>query len=88
MKKLVLALIPSEYLPQDGISAFYALSPDPELNKAWRGFNNCTTGHLLCPVKYRQMFKENPEEWVTTGHYTHNRLNANAGTQDFAQTSR
>jgi len=62
MKKLVPALIPSEYLPEGGITALYELSPDPEINKAWRGFNNCTTGRLLCPMKYLQRFKEKPEE--------------------------
>jgi hypothetical protein len=62
MKRLVLTLIPSEYLPEGGISVLYALSPDPETNKAWRGFKNCTTGRLLCPVKYLQRFKDNPEE--------------------------
>ena len=62
MKKHILTLIPLEHLPQDGISVFYSLSPDPEVNKAWRGFNNCITGRLLCPVKHLQTFKENPEE--------------------------
>ena len=62
MKKHILTLILSEHLPQDGISVFYSLSPDLEVNKVWRGFNNCITGCLLCLVKYLQMFKENPEE--------------------------
>jgi hypothetical protein len=62
MKKSVLALIPSEYLPAGGISALYELSPDPEMNKAWRGFNNCTTGNLLCPKNYLRRFKEKPDE--------------------------
>jgi hypothetical protein len=62
MKKSVLAFIPSEYLPTGGISALHELLPDPEMNKAWRGFNNCTTGHLLCPKNYLQRFKEKPDE--------------------------
>jgi len=62
MKKLVLTLIPSEYLPEGGISAFYGLSADPEIHKAWRGFNNCTTGHLLCPKNHLKRFEEKPNE--------------------------
>lgn len=61
MKKLISTLIPSEYLPEGGISVLHELSPDPEINKAWRGFNNCTTGRLLCPVKHLQKFKDEPE---------------------------
>lgn len=62
MKKLVLTLIPSEYLPNGGITVLHELSPDPEMNKAWRGYNNSTTAHLLCPAKYRERFNEKPEE--------------------------
>lgn len=62
MKRLVPTLIPSKYLLEGGITTLYDLSTDPEVNKAWRGFNNCTTAHLLCLAKHCERFKEKPEE--------------------------
>ena len=55
-------LITSKYLPEGGITTLYDLSTDAEVNKAWHGFNNCTTACLLCPAKYHERFKEKPEE--------------------------
>ena len=62
MKKSVLTLIPSEYLPGLGISGLDGLPSEPEIYKAWHGFNNCITGRLLCPKNHLQQFKGNPEE--------------------------
>jgi hypothetical protein len=62
MKRLVPTFIPSEYLPAGGITVLYGPTSDPEINKAWRGFNNCATAHLLCPAKYLKRFEEKLEE--------------------------
>jgi len=74
MKTNVLNLIPEKYLPDTGVSgaivrkvaASYIDITKPELSKEWRGFNHGITARLLCPAKYIERFKRDPEGY--TGH--------------------
>jgi hypothetical protein len=68
LKKEVISLIPPEYLPGSGSSGTLQNVPfahiefkDPELHKAWRGFENLITTRLLCPVNHLEKMKEDPE---------------------------
>ena len=77
MKHDILGLIPEEYLPSadaqlEGIrrvATAYIDSPNPEGEKIWRGLNNVVTARLLCPAKYLEEFKRDPEGYVT--HLSH-----------------
>lgn len=71
MKTDILGLIPEKYLPDTSaegivrrVAASYIDSPSPGTSKVWRGFNNTITARLLCPAKYLEQFKGNPEGYV------------------------
>lgn len=71
MKVNILKLIPEKYLPDTGaegvvrkVAASYISIHSPEDKKAWRGFNNVVTSRLLCPAKYIDQFKRDPEVYV------------------------
>ena len=71
MKVDILKLIPENYLPDTGaegvvrkVAASYIDSPTPESSKIWRGFNNGITARLLCPAKYIEQFKRDPDVYA------------------------
>lgn len=72
MKTNILNLIPEKCLPDDGVSggvvrriaASYIDVSSPEMSKVWRGFNHVVTARLLCPAKYIEQFKRDPEGYV------------------------
>ena len=74
MKTNILNLIPEKYLPDTGVggavvqkvAASYINITKPELSKEWRGLNHGITARLLCPAKYIEQFKRDPEGYV--GH--------------------
>ena len=76
MKTNILNLIPKKYLPDTGVSGMvvqkvatlYINIMKPELLKEWRGLNHGITTHLLCPAKYIEQFKRDPEGYM--GHLT------------------
>lgn len=72
MKTNILRLVPEKYLPDAivdntiirKVAASYIDLPTPEASKAWRGFNHTVTARLLCPAKYIEQFKRDPEGYV------------------------
>ena len=72
MKTDILMLIPEKYLPDTGTSdaivrrvatSFIEIA-EPQASKIWRGFNHVVTARLLCPAKYIEQFKRDPEGYV------------------------
>jgi len=91
MKTDILDLIPEKYLPETGgegivrkVAASYIESQSPGTSKVWRGFNNAITARLLCPAKYIEQFKGDPDGYawrlnhcihiLTTEHRTRREL--------------
>jgi len=65
MKRDIINLIPSEYLPGPGCSgSLQGVCRNPDMYKAWRGFDNPTTARLLCPVNHLERMKGDPEGYV------------------------
>jgi len=71
MKRDVIDLIPPEYLPGSGSNGSLQNVPrahtehrNPEMHKAWRGFDSPITARLLCPVNYLEKMKVDPERYV------------------------
>lgn len=72
MKTEILKLIPEMYLPDTGAegiikkvaAAYFRDDPHPETSKIWRGLNNPITTRLLCPAKYIEQLKKDPEGYV------------------------
>jgi hypothetical protein len=71
MKRDVFDLIPPEYLPDSGgggalqnVPRAHTEFKNPEMHKAWRGFENPITSRLLCPANHLQRMKEDPEGCV------------------------
>lgn len=64
MKRDIFDLIPQEYLPDSGGDGSFPTCThaykNPEMHKAWRGFESPITARLLCPVNYLQRTKEDP----------------------------
>jgi len=76
MKTNILGLIPEMYLPDTStegiirkVTASYINLPSPETTKDWRGFNNTITARLLCPAKYVEQFKGDPEGYARCFSY-------------------
>ena len=71
MKRDVINLIPQEYLPGSGGGGSLQNVPsahigyrNPDMHKAWRGFDNSITSRLLCPVNHLEKMKVDPEGYV------------------------
>lgn len=71
IKRQIIHLIPPEYLPNSGdngplqnVPSAHIKFRNPEMHKAWRGFDNPITTRLLCPVNYLEMMKADPEGCV------------------------
>jgi len=71
MKRDVINLIPQEYLPSlsgDGslqnVASAHIEYRNPDMHKAWRGFDNPITARLLCPVNHLEKMKVDPEGYV------------------------
>ena len=46
------------------VAASYIDAASPGTSKVWRGFNNTITARLLCPAKYLERFKGDPEGYM------------------------
>jgi len=61
-------MIPEEYLPDldvpgvRKVASAYVPFKNPEASKYWRGFNNVVTTRLLCPARYLEKYKDDPEQ--------------------------
>ena len=67
IKPAILKFIPQDYLPLDENSntpanAYqFVMVQNPDTSKTWRGWGNCITAQLLCPVDHVPEFEANPE---------------------------
>ena len=59
MKRDLIGLIPQEYLPDLGSA--HVKYQNPDMHKAWRGFNGPVTAQLLCPANHLEKIKTDPE---------------------------
>jgi len=71
MKREIINLIPSVYLPNSGnngplqnVPSAYIESRNADMHKAWRGFDNPITARLLCPVNHLEKMKADPEGYT------------------------
>jgi len=71
MKRDVINLIPPEYLPGLGGSEALQNVPsahigyqNPDMHKAWCGFDNPITARLLCPVNHLERMKVDLEGYI------------------------
>jgi len=71
MKRDIINLIPAEYLPNSGsndllqnVPSAHIKSRNPDMHKAWRGFDNPITARLLCPANHLERMKVDPEGYV------------------------
>jgi hypothetical protein len=67
LKLQILNMMPEEYLPDIGVAGVkkvasaYVPVNHPEESKYWRGFNNVVTTRALCPARYLERYKGDPE---------------------------
>lgn len=71
MKSDLIGFISQEYLPDSGgngfpqnVASVYTELQNPDMHKAWRGFENPVTARLLCPANYLERMKADPEGCV------------------------